>query len=39
MKERANFVESVTVRTRLDRVVSHMTVTEQETESAHRHKL
>jgi hypothetical protein len=39
MMQRANFVELVRVRTRLDRVVFQMNVTEQKTESAHRHKL
>jgi hypothetical protein len=33
MKQRTNFVEPVTVRTRLDRVVFQMNVTEQKTES------
>jgi hypothetical protein len=36
MKQMANFVEPVTLRMRLDRVVLQMNVTEQKTESFHR---
>jgi hypothetical protein len=39
MKQRESFVEPVTARTRLDRVVLQMNVTEQKTEPFHRHKL